>query len=247
MIIDVWRPRIKKRVVYSYERTDIEVLYKKQPLGWRFTYRCDRCGKISNMNTKELYRKDNTLTSENKQYCRSCRTWLIERKRNNAVDFDKFVDILKGESYKIYTTKEEFDDQYRSQANIKVKCGNGHEHNVTWNNFNKGKRCRFCYEEKRTEESINNLYGFDLYKRMVCYFTYKSIKQCNIKDIEKRGRKWHLDHKFSIANGFKGNIPPYIIGNYYNLEMLYYRDNLSKYSSSSITKGELFDGYFKEI
>ena len=52
---------------------------------------------------------------------------------------------------------------------------------------------------------------------------------------------YHLDHKFSIVEGFKQNIPPYIIGHINNLEMLIGRNNLVKNRKCSIDKDVLID------
>ena len=51
---------------------------------------------------------------------------------------------------------------------------------------------------------------------------------------------WHIDHKYSIQMGFKENISPLLIGDINNLEMIPWRENISKNSKCSITKEELF-------
>jgi len=50
---------------------------------------------------------------------------------------------------------------------------------------------------------------------------------------------YHLDHKFSIFEGFKQGVEPEIIGNINNLEFIPWEDNLSKGSNCSITLEEL--------
>jgi len=91
-----------------------------------------------------------------------------------------------------------------------------------------------------------------LYRKAVEVFTRKSnIK--SLKHFEKRGKisrredAHHLDHKFSIMEGFKNNIPPYIIGSIYNLEFIPARENYRKSSSCSITIDDLCDLYFKNL
>ena len=66
-----------------------------------------------------------------------------------------------------------------------------------------------------------------------------------IKNIELRGKKYkkHLDHKFSIYEGFLNNIEPKIIANINNLEILDESDNIKKFTRCSITKEELLDTY----
>ena len=65
-----------------------------------------------------------------------------------------------------------------------------------------------------------------------------------LENIEKRGHAnkgmYHLDHMFSIFEGFRQNIPVYLIGNINNLKMIKGRNNISKGKKCSITLDELF-------
>jgi predicted DNA-binding protein YlxM (UPF0122 family) len=63
-------------------------------------------------------------------------------------------------------------------------------------------------------------------------------------NYNKRGNSgvdgaYHLDHKFSIIEGFKNNIKPEIIGNIKNLEFIPWKENLKKRANCSITLEEL--------
>jgi len=69
-----------------------------------------------------------------------------------------------------------------------------------------------------------------------------------LENYNKRGQSgvdgtYHLDHKYSIAEGFKNNIDPEIIGNIINLEMIPWEENLMKNQKCSITKRELLTIY----
>ena len=57
--------------------------------------------------------------------------------------------------------------------------------------------------------------------------------------LEKRSRNWHLDHKYSIASGFKHNIDPSLIGHYKNLQIIPGSDNCKKFIKNSITLQQL--------
>lgn len=87
--------------------------------------------------------------------------------------------------------------------------------------------------------------AFKLYSSDV----WKITQQQNLKSLEnfdKRGRnsgEYHIDHKYSIFQGFKDNIPAEIIGSITNLEMLESRENMSKNIKCSITKEELYNSY----
>ena len=63
---------------------------------------------------------------------------------------------------------------------------------------------------------------------------------------EKRGVSgvygaYHLDHKYSILEGFKNNISPTIIGDIKNLEFIPWEENIKKRTKNSITINELIN------
>ena len=65
-----------------------------------------------------------------------------------------------------------------------------------------------------------------------------------LKNSDKRGKTgiegaYHLDHKYSISEGFKQGIEPEIIGNISNLEFIPWEENLSKKNKCSVSKTEL--------
>jgi DNA-binding transcriptional MerR regulator len=65
-------------------------------------------------------------------------------------------------------------------------------------------------------------------------------------NYEKRGNSgvegaYHLDHKYSIIEGFKNNISPTIIGNMKNLEFITWEENIKKRTKCSITINELIN------
>lgn len=62
----------------------------------------------------------------------------------------------------------------------------------------------------------------------------------SLNHFEKRGvKRYHLDHKFSIMEGFKNGILPHIIGGLKNLEFIPYNENCSKGSKCSINLSEI--------
>ena len=68
----------------------------------------------------------------------------------------------------------------------------------------------------------------------------------NLINYDKRGKSgvngaYHLDHKFSIIEGFKNNIKPEIIGSINNLEFIPWEENLLKRAKCSITKEQLIN------
>lgn len=140
-------------------------------------------------------------------------------------------------------------DGNNKNALLTVKCEKGHIFERRWHSIRKGiTGCLECYYDRLREKGISNLKGFDLYKQKVDQYTRISTRLYSkyINNLELRSREWHLDHKFSVCEGFKNNIPPYIIGSYYNLEIMNGIENMKKQENCSITKHELFEKYFKE-
>lgn len=84
----------------------------------------------------------------------------------------------------------------------------------------------------------------EIYRRLVWRITNLQSIQ-HLPNLELRGRTeidgaFQLDHRYSIVQGFLDNIPPYIIGNLCNLEMLPAKMNSSKKQKCSISLTELF-------
>jgi hypothetical protein len=94
-------------------------------------------------------------------------------------------------------------------------------------------------------EYLINLSEYKKYRKKVINITNKQpIK--NLPNYDKRGNykninAYHLDHKYSISEGFKNDILPEIIGNIENLEFIPWEDNLKKKNKCSITINELIN------
>lgn len=88
----------------------------------------------------------------------------------------------------------------------------------------------------------------ELYYEKVWKITEKQNLEL-LPNFEKRGNikfkkdAYHLDHRFSISEGFKHSIPPEIIGNIINLEMLPALENIHKSGKCSITLNKLKELY----
>lgn len=84
---------------------------------------------------------------------------------------------------------------------------------------------------------------YELYSRTVRQFTEQNDLTA-LENYEKRSKDFHLDHRFSILEGFKNNIPHYIVGSIYNLEIIPSKENSGKRGSCSISLDELCEKYF---
>jgi len=76
-------------------------------------------------------------------------------------------------------------------------------------------------------------------KRAVSLPNYDLMGTCNTPGA------FQLDHKFSILEGFNNNIPPWIIFNIVNLEMIPWKENTSKGTKCSISKDKLIDDFYE--
>lgn len=99
--------------------------------------------------------------------------------------------------------------------------------------------CRKCAEEKY---QVEHLTPFAAYKRECIRYTNLSWNRC-YKFIEHYGRKrsrhgYHLDHDFSIREGFDNGIAPYVIGHWCNLYLCEAKKNIQK-SAASLQSKEL--------
>jgi hypothetical protein len=135
-------------------------------------------------------------------------------------------------------------------------CSCGTISKIAFKYFKKGQRCRKCSYNKSTTTkrknletsgkwvALDNLSEWELYKRTTYNMTekiYRRNKDLINPNELKRGRGYfHLDHKFTVQDGFKNNIPPFIISNINNLQMLEERVNIAKSNVSEITNQELF-------
>lgn len=102
---------------------------------------------------------------------------------------------------------------------------------------------RSYMEKKNAWIPSEELDKFVDYKRRVYIWTNLSISSSSIANIELRGRNYHLDHMYSIKEGFINNIDPEIIGSKYNLRIISASENNSKRTKCSIELDTLLKFY----
>lgn len=93
------------------------------------------------------------------------------------------------------------------------------------------------------EQAMSDPTNQSKYYQAVTYITemnYQRYKH-QIDPDSKRGKGYHLDHKFSIKAGYINNVSPNIIGHYQNLELLPANQNLKKNAKCSITLTQLLE------
>jgi hypothetical protein len=248
MIKTVWKPRFttinKKKLISSYDMVDIDILLKNKNKGWVILYTCDKCqeNKLNRTTSHVLFKSE--LNTIDYQICRSCRSKISENEiKKSYIKYDKIETSFRNCNYKLLTTEEDYySSNYRSQTKLEAICNNGHKVITNWNNWNCGKRCRKCYEKNKLDCAIKYKNGWGRYHFLVWHYSeksYKTFKEIINPNNYKRGKEYHLDHKYSIYEGFSNNVPPKIIGGYRNLEVIDSFSNLSKGKKCTINLNEI--------
>jgi len=167
-----------------------------------------------------------------------------------TIDYIKKQMLIIAPSYKLLSTK-----YINVDLKLKFMCDEGHIFFMKWDHFQANHRCRKCsyksgsehhnwknYTEKDIEK-INN------YRAVIVQLTkqnYKKYKKIINPNKLKRGHnKYHVDHIFSVMEGFRNKIPTEIIANPCNLQMLTEKENICKYDSCWQTKKMLYQNYYK--
>jgi len=159
--------------------------------------------------------------------------------------FNHIKNEIEKEGYKLLSRSYK-----NSHTKLKIKCNKNHIYEVTYSNFKQGYRCPRCsFDDKKRIFTDKELKEFTNYRQDVTQITrnifYKYYYQINPKNLKRSKYKYHLDHIYSVMDGFKNNVPTKVISNPYNLQMLWWSDNISKSDRSDQTKQELYLGYYK--
>jgi len=105
------------------------------------------------------------------------------------------------------------------------------------------KSCGCLHWRNCTEEDRKDL---KLYRDEVIQLTnvnYKKYKLFINPSNLKRGKKYHLDHIYSVIDGFTSGIDPNIIASPVNLQILPMRENIVKNGTSHMILEELLSKY----
>lgn len=196
--------------------------------GTKIIVSCNTCGHI--WNVRPLHH-----IGKSKSGCPNCAN--LSRRNKKTKSLEKFINeanIIHKDKYDYSQAK-----YLKNNEKINILCPSHGLFRQTPSVHLKGFGCNFC-SGYQTEKSIESEYN--LYKKLVWSETNKSYRKhkslINPQNIE-RSRRFHLDHKFSIHDGFKSGILPSIIGHYHNLEILPASKNREKWSGSSINLEEL--------
>lgn len=136
-------------------------------------------------------------------------------------------------------------------ADLTLKCPKNHIFKIKWCSLSKNKQCKYCYYES-IRIPIESIEEFTKYSKKVRYLTRstfmrhkKIIDGYELKEIDSKN--YHLDHIYSISDGFINKIDPEIISSYHNLRVIRRVDNLEKGRKSDIELDYLIKIYNQTI
>jgi hypothetical protein len=158
----------------------------------------------------------------------------------------KIHDKKKGrDSYREFLERQGLSDDEIDQ---KIKTARGHcSRKVLGDELfeRRMNKMRKTFEEKGMWTPLGDLEDYTRYRREVWYYT--NLNDLNsLENYDKRGLAgnegaYHLDHRYSISEGFINNVPADLIGSIKNLEFKPWKENVVKQGSSEITLEELID------
>jgi hypothetical protein len=130
---------------------------------------------------------------------------------------------------------------------FKVECEHGHISEKRYTSFTKkGQKwkCSRCfYDSIGINLSDEEILKFELYKKQVRALTAKTYRNfksiINPNNLTNGKYDYHIDHKYSVYEGFKNGVDVKIMSSKENLQMLHYLDNLCKGTRCSIQLDEL--------
>jgi hypothetical protein len=170
--------------------------------------------------------------------------------KSDQQKYEKVVEaarIRSTEMHKIFKESGKEDEIVAKRVSTMKKTGQYDKHSE----FMKDVRIKNSVKTRiKTGNAIDksDLSDFTNYRlrvRQLSEKTYKRNKN-KIDPLNLRSRKFHLDHKVSIFEGFKNNIEPSILASIHNLCILTEKDNISKKIKSSITIEELLRSFSNE-
>jgi hypothetical protein len=161
---------------------------------------------------------------------------------NARKDINEIKNIMELEGYKLLTNT-----YFNCYQKLELVCPNNHKLKLRWNDFQQGHRCKKCFFESRLRYNFYDIFEYYKYRKIVdrisnkIYKIYKYI--INPLNLPRGRYQYHLDHIYTVLDGFLNGISPEVIANPFNLQMLIEHDNLSKLGTSEITLDELYLGY----
>lgn len=170
------------------------------------------------------------------------------------INKEDFINEMKAKHPKFNFSKYEYMGSTIKSIVICPVHGDFYQTPVGLKNAKPDHGCEKCGTDVMLSTKISNgtirnpadIDEYELYRKSVWDITnkefHKHYHKINPSNI-KRGLQNHLDHKYSIQQGWHNNIPAEVIGAWVNLRILPHRENRSKTNRCLYTKEELLNYY----
>jgi len=158
----------------------------------------------------------------------------------------KTIEFIKEEfakeGYELLTTK-----YTNNKGRLGFICPEGHEYHTSWDKWQSGCRCGKCYYKDYTREELEEFEAYCRHTRNLSSRNYRKYKKLINPENIRRSKWYHLDHVYSVVDGFMNNVKAEIVASPANLRIISAKQNKVKNKKSSITKEELYLRYNKFI
>jgi len=125
-------------------------------------------------------------------------------------------------------------------------------------NVSKSKEIKNLLSEKRTDYwnqlykdknfTSDGLSRIEYRKKCQQYLNTQYKRNKHILDPEnKRGKDWHIDHIYSVSDGFINNVPINVVSDISNLQLISAKDNYRKFYASGKTIEQLYEDYNQAV
>lgn len=212
---------------------------KKQPLKFNglksgYAKNCSESCRSRNPQTHEIYKK----------------TCLVRYGVEYASQATGFKETVKQTSLNKYGVENAFQNtelKLKHKKTIMEKYGvpNVSQSPVIIN------KIRRTHENTGLWTPLEKLSELQKYRALVKSISAKSYHdhyyKINPQNLPRSRYEYHLDHIYSVEEGFKNNVPPEVIGHYTNLRMLWHLDNSRKNTKCHITVNQLMERYHTAI
>jgi hypothetical protein len=168
----------------------------------------------------------------------------VKVKKNQPIINENFLNkIIEDKQFKLL----EIQHMNGKNSEFKVECENGHISIKRYSNFSRQNTkfiCQRCFYDSislnLTDEELVEIENYKKQVRALTAKNYKLFRNIINPDNLKIGKKdYHLDHKYSIYEGFKNQVDYRVISSKENLQIIPFRDNLSKQAKCDISLDEL--------
>lgn len=186
-------------------------------------------GKERSDRNKENYRKKFIINNPSKNED-------IKKKKNQIIiNFDNVSKYVSKIGFTLCSI--EGDNKF---AKLSLICKNNHKFEIQWTSFRVQRNtCRRCYYDS-IRIPFEEIELFETYSKTVRSLT-RFIFSKNKKIIDPNGlkeldsKRYHIDHIYSISDGYLNDVDPKIIASVANLRVIDSLENLKKGKRSDIT------------